>query len=147
MIAGALAYCWLYESWLSDDGLSSAEEERSLFRLSRDGEKMRWRLANVAILAIAFEVGFSGVRSWGICVALAVVAFGYLSGPHLTTRYGGEIDLTPSQQATRRRWAIAPALLFLFKGTNFHVEPYNAYLLAFSGTIFAVLILVPEPRE
>lgn len=108
---------------------------------------MRWRLANAAILAVALEVAFDNVRSWGIYVALLVVAVGYLSGPHLTTRFGGEIDLTPRQQATRRRWAIVPVLLFLFKGTDFHVEPFHAYFLVFTGSLFALLILVPEPRE
>src|SRR5271170_6793664 len=104
MVAVLVAYCWLYESWLSDDGLSSAEENRSLLRLSKNGENMRWRLANAAILAVAIEVVFNSVRSWGIYAALLVVAVAYLSGPHLTTRFGGEIDLTPRQQATRRRW-------------------------------------------
>ena len=108
---------------------------------------MRWRLANAAILAVALEVAFNSVRSWGIYAALLVVAVAYLSGPHLTTRFGGEIDLTPRQQATRRRWAIVPALLVLVKGTNFHVAPLHAYFLVFAGSLFALLILVPEPRE
>ena len=108
---------------------------------------MRWRCANAAILAVGFEVALDRVRSWGILVALVVIAVGYLSGPYLTTKFGGEIDLTPAQQATRRRWAIVPALLFLFKGTDFHVEPFHAYFLVFAGSLFALLILVPEPRE
>jgi hypothetical protein len=147
MIAAAAAYCWLYESWLSDDGLSASEENRSLLRLSNSGEKMRWRLANIAILAVILEVALNRVRSWGILVELLVVAIGYLSGPHLTTRFGGEIDLTPAQQATRRRWAVVPALLFLFKGTDFRVAPFHAYFLVFAGSLLALLILVPEPRE
>jgi hypothetical protein len=77
---------------------------------------------------------------------LLVVALGYLSGPRLTTRFGGESDLTAQQRATRRRWAVVPALLFPFKGTDFNTEPFYAYCLLFTGTLFAVLILVPEPR-
>ena len=108
---------------------------------------MRWRWANVAILAVGFEVALGYVCSWGILIELLVVAAGYLSGPHLTKRFGGEIGLTPGQQATRRRWTIVPALLFLFKGTDFRAELFHAYFLVFAGSLFALLILVPEPRE
>jgi hypothetical protein len=149
VIAGAVVYVWLYEGWLSDDPTSSSEENSSLMRLSNRGERMRWRLANAAIIVILLEIMFTGVRSWGILVALVFVATGYLSdGPYMSTRFGGEIELTPSQQATRRRWAIVPAIVVLFKGTDFRQsDSVLAVILVLAGLVFALLILVPEPRE
>jgi len=108
---------------------------------------MRWRLANAAIIAILLEIMFNGVRSWGILVALVFVAAGYLSGPRMKMRFGGEIELTPSQQATRRRWVILPVALALFKGTDFRSQSGWAVLLVLAGLVFAVLIIVPEPPE
>jgi hypothetical protein len=69
MTAAAVVYAWLYEGWLSDDSTSSSEENSSLLRLSNKGERMRWRLANAAIIVIFLEIMFTGVRSWGILVA------------------------------------------------------------------------------
>jgi hypothetical protein len=67
-------------------------------------------------------------------------------GPFLVAG-GAGIALTPRQQATRRRWAIVPALLVLCRGTDFRLAPVNAVILVSAGLAFAVLILVPEPRE
>ena len=145
MVAAALAYTWLYESWLSDDEDSPAEQESSLFRLNAKGERMRWRFANAAILVILLETIFNVVRSWGIYFALLTVAAAYMGSPFLT-RWGGEIELTPRQQAIRRRWGILPAALLLYKGTDFRVGTPYAVVLLFAGLVFAVLILVPEPR-
>jgi len=145
-IALAAAYVWMYESWLSDDAASSEEEAPSLLSLSKRGERMRWRLANAAIVVVLLEVLFKGVHSWGIYFALLIVAGAYLSSPFLVTG-GAGIALTPRQQATRRRWAIVPALLVLYKGTDFRVAPVNAVILVSAGLSFALLVLVPEPRE
>jgi hypothetical protein len=63
-------------------------------------------------------------------------------------RFGGEIELTPSQKATRRRWAIVPAVVVLFKGTDFRQsEAILAVILVLAGLVFALVILAPEPRE
>jgi hypothetical protein len=147
-IAVLVVYAWLYEDWLADDSASSSEEDSSLLRLSNKGERMRWRLANAAIVVVLLETAFTGVRSWGIYVALLITAIAYLSGPFVTTEFGGGIELTPRQQATRRRWAIAPAILVLFKGTDFRQsESVHAVIVVLAGLVFALLILVPEPRE
>jgi len=141
----AAAYVWVYESWLSDDATSSEEQTSSLLSLSTKGERMRWRLANIAIIVVLLEVLFKGVHSWGIYFALLIVAGAYLSSPFLVK--GGEgIALTPRQQSTRRRWAIVPAFLVLYRGTDFRVQPVNAVLLVSAGLAFVLLILVPEPR-
>lgn len=145
LIAGALAYTWLYEGWLSDDPASSPEQERDLPKLNKNAERRRWRWANVAILVAIAETAFGPVRSWGVLVALVIVAAAYLSGPRITIRYGGEIDLTPLQQATRRRFGIVPVALVLYKGTDFKTEPIHATILVVAVLAFALLILAPEP--
>jgi hypothetical protein len=146
LLAGAIVYAWLYEGWLSDDS-GSSEENSSLLKLSNKGERMRWRLANAAILIILLETTFTGVRSWGIYVALLFAGAAYLKGPYMSTRLSGEIELSPSQQTTRRRWVILPVALALFKGTDFRSQLAWAVILVVAGLVFAVLILVPQPPE
>jgi hypothetical protein len=145
LIAGALAYTWLYEGWLSDDSGTSSEKERDLPKLNRTAERTRWLWANVAILIVFAETAFGPVHLWGVLIALVIVAAGYLSDSHIITKYGGELDLTPRQQATRRRFGIVPVILVLYKGTDFKTEPIQAAVLVVAALAFAVLILVPEP--
>ena len=71
----------------------------------------------------------------------------YVSTPYLTTRLGGEIELSPRQQSTRRRWTIVPVMLVLFRGTDFETGGIHAYVLVTAGLAFAMLILMPEPAE
>jgi hypothetical protein len=145
LLGGAIAYAWFYQERFSEDPSSSPVHDRSLPGLSKKAERLRWQWANVAILIVLAEIAFGPVRSWGTPVALLIVTASYLSGPRIRTRFGGEIDLTSQQQTTRRRWAILPAVFVLFKGTDFQTEWMHPAILVLAGTVFAVLILVPEP--
>ena len=146
VIAVTIAYVWRMQSWLSDDAPESDEENSSLLRLSRKGEYVRWRLADAAIFVVLLEIAYNAAHSWGIYFALLIAVVAYLASPHLITG-GTQIDLTPRQNATRRRWAILPVAFLLFKGTDFQVEPLDAVTMVAAGLLFALLILVPEPRE
>jgi hypothetical protein len=142
-----LVYLWLYEGWLDDDSGPPPGQDPELLKLSRNQERMRWRFAGFAILIVLAEMLLGRVHSWGIYAALLMLGGMYVSTPYLTTRLGGEIELSPRQQSTRRRWTIVPVMLVLFRGTDFETGGIHAYVLVTAGLAFAMLILMPEPAE
>jgi hypothetical protein len=118
-----------------------------LLKLSRRGEQLRWRLAALAMGVILFEVCFQKETSWGVYAALAACAAGYFMGDMVTVRGGGGYFLTPEEQATRRRFAIIPTLLLLYKGTDFRQTNFHIVVLCVALVIVTLLVLIPEPAE
>jgi hypothetical protein len=147
VIVASLIYVWFYEGWLSDSDVPG-DDPRSFFKLTRPGERLRWFAAFVAILVILLEVSLNRVRSWGVCIALLISARAYLRDNFVTTQFGGGFELSPRQQASRRRYALLPACLFLLRGTDFQYGSIlHGAILVMAAVVFLTLVLVPEPAE
>ena len=117
-------------------------------KLSRRGERLRWRIIAAAMSVILLEISFRKVTGWGIYPGLICCAAGYFMGDFVTTRFGGGYFLDPSAAAFRRRTVILPALYIFGRGIDFKQE--NVYYISTFSLAFlivALLTLVPEPRE
>ena len=147
-LAGAIVLCLVY-TWFYEESVSDGPREdhnESLLRLSRVGERLRWRLAAIAMYTILADLLFGDVRSWGIYGALLVGVVGYFTGNIVTTGFGS-YEISETQQAWHRRFAIVPALLLFYKGTDFHGNLAGTFVLSASLVVVLILILVPEPSQ
>lgn len=139
-----LAYTWFYEKYFSQ---TPEEGNTPPLKLSRIGERLRWRLAAVAMYAILSEILWCKVNSWGIYVALLIGAGGYFTGDIVATRVGA-YQRTKNQKILHRRLTIIPALLFFYRGTDFrHGNLICTLVLSVALALVLVLILIPEPAE
>jgi len=145
---GAILLCLLY-TWFYEASFSETPEEANapLLKLSPIGERLRWRLAAVAMYAILLDILTCDVISWGIYVAIVICAGGYFTGDVATTGFGG-YALTKHQQVLHRRWAIVPALFVFYRWTDFRRGNLLCTLtLSVALIMVLVLILIPEPAE
>src|SRR5215472_12926592 len=122
------------------------DDSRSPHKLSRPVERLRWRLAAAAMFSLLLEVFFRKA-DWGLYAGILVGVAGYCTGDVAANKYGG-IALSRTQQASRRRLSLIPALSLFYWGTNFRTgNPFHLFVQSVALFLALLLILGPEPRE
>ena len=115
-------------------------------KLSLLGERLRWRLAAAAMFILFLEVLFRKA-DWGLYVGILMGVAGYFTGDVAVNKYGG-MALSRTQQTSRRRLSVIPALSFFYWGTNFRAgNPLHLFVQTVAFCLALFLILGPEPRE
>jgi hypothetical protein len=142
-IVFALLYTWFFDQSIPDNPDAGPEPQK----LSRSGERLRWRIAAICMFAVLAVLLWGNVKSWGAYVAVMIGAAGYFTSNIVTTGVGA-YEITASQQSWRRRAALIPAGFVFYRYTDFAGSSlWEVFLLSVALVTALALILVPEPRE